>query len=89
MALGAETSTIRGMVLYEGLVLVAAGVVGGTLIAASLSHLLTKLLLGVPANDWATFASAALTLLVVAGIASYWPARRATGVEPVAALRHE
>ena len=89
MALGAETRTILGMVMSEGLVLVVAGIVGGTLIAASLSHLMTKLLFGVPANDWATFAAAGLTLLAVAAAASYWPARRATGVEPVTALRYE
>ena len=89
MALGAETRNILGMVMSEGLVLVTAGIIGGTLAAASLSHLMTKLLFGVPANDWATFASAAVTLLVVATLASYWPARRATGVEPVNALRHE
>jgi predicted permease len=89
MALGAEARAILGMVMSEGLVLVAAGIAAGTLAAASLSHLLTKLLFGVPANDWATFVSAALTLLVVAAGASYWPARRATAVEPVTALRCE
>jgi predicted permease len=89
MALGAKRRTILGMVMSEGLALVGAGIIAGTLTAASVSHLMTKLLFGVPANDWATFAAAAVTLLIVAAVASYWPARRATTVEPVTALRYE
>ena len=89
MALGATRRTILGMVMSEGLVLVGAGIVAGTLAAASATHLMTKLLFGVPPNDMATFGSAALILLVIAAVASYWPARRATAVEPVSALRYE
>jgi putative ABC transport system permease protein len=89
MALGAETKTILGMVMSEGLVLVGVGIVAGTVAAACLSQLMTKLLFGVPAHDWVTFISAAVILLVVAAAASYWPARRATAIEPVAALRYD
>src|SRR5262249_24039274 len=89
MALGAQNRTILGMVMSEGLVLVVAVIVAGTLAAASLSHLVTRLLFGVPASDWPTFACAALALLAVGAVASYWPARRAAAVEPVNALRYE
>ena len=75
--------------MSEGLMLVGAGIVAGTMAAAFLSQLMTKLLFGVPAHDWLTFASAAIILLIIAAAASYWPARRATVVEPMTALRYE
>jgi predicted permease len=89
IALGAGRSTILRMVMKEGLLLVGVGLAVGILAAASLSQLIEKLLFGVGENDALTFAAAALTLILVAAAASYGPARRATRVEPLTALRYE
>ena len=77
------------MVLKEGLILVLAGLTIGLIAAISLSHLIASLLFGVQPRDTITFAAAALILVLVAAAASYGPARRATAVEPVTALRYE
>jgi predicted permease len=89
MALGAGRPAILKMVVREALALVGAGLVAGLAAAVSLSHLMTKLLFGIPPRDALTFASAVVALVLVAAAASYAPARRATAVEPVNALRHE
>jgi predicted permease len=89
MALGAGRIAILRMVMTEGLALVGIGLATGILAAASLSRLVANLLFGVRPYDVATFAAAAVTLIVVAAAASYGPARRATTVEPVTALRYE
>jgi putative ABC transport system permease protein len=89
MALGAGRAAILQMVLREGLVLVGIGLALGFVAAVSLSHLVASLLFGVEAHDTVTFAAAAVTLAVVAAAASYGPARRATAIEPVRALRYE
>jgi predicted permease len=88
-ALGAEPGSIVRMVMAEGLLLVGVGVIGGMLVAISLSHLIAKLLYGIPPHDWLTFAVAAMILVAVAGAASYWPARWAARAEPGTALRCE
>jgi putative ABC transport system permease protein len=89
MALGAGRLTILQMVMKEALVLVGIGLVAGLAAAVWFSHLVAKLLFGVQPRDAVTFAAAAVTLILVAVAASYGPARRATAVEPVTALRHE
>jgi len=89
VALGARPLTILKMVMAEGLMLVGIGLVVGVFAASSLSHLVTKLLFGVEPYDRVTFAGAAMILTLVAAAASYGPARRATEVEPVVALKHE
>jgi ABC-type antimicrobial peptide transport system permease subunit len=89
MALGAGRIAILRMVMTEGLALVGIGLATGILAAAWLSRLVANLLFGVRPYDVATFAGAAVTLIVVAAAASYGPARRATTVEPVTALRYE
>jgi ABC-type antimicrobial peptide transport system permease subunit len=89
MALGARRLTILQMVMREALVLVGIGLVVGLAVAVSSSHLVANLLFGVQPHDMVTFAAAAVTLLLVATAASYGPARRATAVEPVTALRYE
>ena len=89
MALGASQSGILGMVVRQGLELAAAGIVLGLLGAVALTRVMSTLLFGVTATDVVTFAVVPLMLAVVAAIACYLPARRATYVDPVIALRDE
>jgi ABC-type antimicrobial peptide transport system permease subunit len=89
MALGARQSQVLGMVLKEGIVLVTAAVLVGVLAAAFLSRFLADLLFGVSAPDATTFVAVAVGLTLVAVVAAYVPARRATRVDPMEALRAE
>jgi len=89
MALGAQRSAILGMVARDGLALVLIGLVVGVGASYALAGLTASLLYGVPPRDPTTFALASVTLILVALIASYWPARRATNVDPTMALRSE
>jgi len=89
MALGAQIRDVLGLVLGEGLATAAVGVaigVGGSLI---LTRALGSLLFGVSATDPLTFAAVVLLLVLVVITASYLPARRATMVDPITALRYE
>jgi putative ABC transport system permease protein len=89
MAMGAGRSAILQMVLSDGLVLVGAGLAVGLITALFLSKLAASVLFGVEPRDALTYIGAAATLLLVALGASYGPARRATAIEPVAALRYD
>jgi putative ABC transport system permease protein len=89
MALGASPSAILSMVLKQGLVLAVAGVAIGVAAALGLMRLLKTLLFEVSTNDVGTFAIVAGALFVVALLACYLPARRATKVDPLIALRYE
>jgi putative ABC transport system permease protein len=89
MALGARASNVQALVLREGMLLASAGVVLGIAGAFALTRAMGGLLYGVAATDPATFLGAALLLSSVAAGACYIPARRATRVDPMIALRSE
>ena len=89
MALGAEARQVVRMVVRRGLALAAVGVVAGLVFAALVTRLLESLLFGVNAFDPTVFALMTLATLAVAGLASWVPARRASGVDPMVALRQE
>jgi putative ABC transport system permease protein len=89
MAIGAEPAAVRRLVLGQGLRMSLAGVGLGTFAALGLTRLLGGLLHDVRPHDPLTFALVPLLLLGVALVASYVPARRATRVDPIAALRSE
>jgi predicted permease len=89
MALGAQRGTVLGMVVRQGMILAGGGVAVGLVLAVGATRLMSSVLFGVEAVDVPTYASVAAGLLVVAALASYLPARRAAGVDPVEALRAE
>jgi predicted permease len=89
MALGAQSSTIRNMVIRQGMILAAIGVIIGVGGALWLTHFLASLLFEVKALDPIAFIATLLLLSAVAFIAVWFPARRATRVSPMAALRFE
>jgi putative ABC transport system permease protein len=87
MAIGARPIDVLRMVLNEGTRLAIAGVVLGSVVALGASRMIRGLLFNVSATDPATFAAVPVGLLAVALLASYLPARRATRVDPITALR--
>jgi predicted permease len=89
MALGARGADVLRMVVWRGMSLTLAGVALGVAAALALTRVMKNLLFEVSATDPATFALVALLLVVIAMIASYIPARRATKVDPLRAIRHE
>jgi putative ABC transport system permease protein len=89
IALGARPRVIVGMVVAEGMRMALIGVALGLAGAMGLTRVLSSFLYGVTPNDAATFISVGLLLISAACIAAYLPARRATRVDPMVALRHE
>lgn len=89
MALGAQTRDVLKLVLGQGMKLVLIGAVIGLVGAFAVAHVLNSLLFGVRATDPLTFATVVVFLLVVALLACWIPARRATKVDPMIALRCE
>jgi putative ABC transport system permease protein len=89
MALGARPGDVLRLVIRQGMVLTFAGLLLGTVGGLAVTRVMTDLLFGVTATDAVTFISVGGLLLVVAFLACYVPARRATKVDPLIALRYE
>jgi macrolide transport system ATP-binding/permease protein len=89
LALGAQRAQVLGATMRESLVLVCIGVAIGIVIVLTASHFVASLLFGVPKNDPLSIALAIAVLGTVAAIAAYVPARRASRVDPMVALRNE
>ena len=89
MALGATRGQVLGMILSQGLRLACAGIAAGIIGALALNRLLKGMLVGVSTTDATVFTFAALSIALIALAACYIPARRATAVDPVIALRYE
>jgi putative ABC transport system permease protein len=89
LALGADTSRVKAMVVWRGMRLTLAGVAIGLLAAFGLSRLIARWLFGVQAADPVTFLIVPLTVAIVALLASWLPARRASRIDPIIALRSD
>jgi predicted permease len=89
IALGADRARIRTLVLRQGAIPIAAGIVAGLALAMAGSRLATTFLRGVSAHDPLTYALVATTLAAVAFIATWIPARRAANIDPIRALRQD
>ena len=89
MALGASRSNVMGLVTGQGMALTLVGLAAGLICAFGLTRLVASSLYGVQPTDPVTFGGAAAFVAVVALVASYIPARRATKVDPLVALRYE
>ena len=89
MALGAQRANVLGMILGQGMKLVAFGVAIGLAASLALTRLMTTFLYDVKPTDPLTYAAVALLLISIALAANLVPARRAVSVDPTAALRHE
>jgi ABC-type antimicrobial peptide transport system permease subunit len=89
MALGADALAVLRLILQQGMKLVLIGLFLGLAAALAVTHLLKSLLFGVSATDPLTFVGIGLLLTVVALLACWVPARRATKVDPLIALRHD
>lgn len=89
MALGAQRGDVLRLVIRQGMVLTFAGLLLGTIGALAATRVMTELLYGVTATDAVTFISVGGLLVLVAFLACFIPARRATKVDPLVALRYE
>ena len=89
MALGAQRGNVLGLVLGQGTRLTLVGVGIGIVAALGLTQLMTSLLYGTSATDSLTFLAVILILAAVAFLATFVPARHATKVSPIVALRYE
>jgi putative ABC transport system permease protein len=89
MALGAKSSDVLRLVVGQGMLLAVGGIVVGLAAAAALTRLMSALLFGISVTDPFTFAAIALALAGVALGACFIPARRATKLDPMTALRYE
>jgi putative ABC transport system permease protein len=89
VALGAQPGNIVGLVVRQGMELATIGIVAGLVGAAALTRVMSSLLFGVSATDALTFCAVAALLALVAFTAIVIPARRATRVDPMVALREE
>ena len=89
VALGAQVTDVLKLVLGQGIAVIGIGLVIGLAAAFALMRVMRSLLFGVGENDPLTFAAITVVLFLVALLACYVPARRATKVDPLTALRYE
>jgi putative ABC transport system permease protein len=89
MALGAQRRNVLQLVVGQGIKLVVLGLGIGLVASLALTRVLSNFLFGITASDPVTFGGVSLLLVGVALLACYIPARRATKVDPLVALRHE
>ena len=89
MALGAAPAEVREMIVRQGMKLAATGILAGLAVALALTRLIASLLFRVSALDAATFFSGILVLAVIVLFSTWFPARRASCVDPIVALRYE
>src|SRR5262249_37417488 len=89
MALGACAPDVVRLVMKETVLLIMAGMVIGLIAAVATTRLISSLLFGITPNDPLTIAAAMLLMIAVATLAGYLPARRASRVDPLIALRYE
>jgi len=89
MALGAQRGDVLRLVMRESMVLVAVGVVTGLAVAVGASRFVKTLLFGLPPTDVLTILAAIGVMVLVSAIAGYLPARRASRVDPMVAVRYE
>jgi putative ABC transport system permease protein len=89
IALGAQTQALTGMFVRHGLALTGVGIVCGLFTAIGIMRLMSSLLFGVSPVDPVTYCVVSLSVVAIAYLASYFPSRRATKVDPVEALRAE
>ena len=89
MALGAERGDVAAMVLREAIALVSIGVAIGLPLSLAAGRVVSSQLFGITGTDPLAVSVATAILFAIAGLASYVPARRASRVDPMVALRHE
>ena len=89
MALGARAGDVLRIVLQDTLALLGLGILIGLPVAMGMGRLLSVLLFGLTPSDPVTLSAAAAIMLVTGTVAGYWPARRASRVDPMVALRYE
>jgi putative ABC transport system permease protein len=89
LALGASRQSIASTVVSRGVLLAAAGVGTGLVLSVAMARTMRSMLFGVTAGDPASFIAAAATILVIAVVASYVPARRTARVDPALTVRAE
>src|SRR4030095_14788121 len=89
MALGAQAGDVLKLIVGKGLILTVIGVGLGLVGAWGITRVMQTLLFGISATDWVTFTAVALMLMLVGLIATAIPARRATKVDPLVALKYE
>jgi putative ABC transport system permease protein len=89
MALGARRIDIFNLIVREGMILTGVGLGIGIAASVAITRLISGLLFGVSATDFSTFALLSGVLAVIALVACWWPARRASQVDPIITLRAE
>ncbi len=89
VALGASAADVRRLIIGQGMLVSGIGIGLGLLASVALTRIVSSYLVGVSATDPVTFGGVALVLLAIAALASYLPARRATAIDPMSALRDE